>query len=267
MATKPEPLSPKEFNIGCASIISIIAVIVLITLVHQHFGDHAQALAYQAERIEINRKASAEATAQATRDVDEKLQRKRHEGDALRNHNRRLLWQKQHPAEYSAQLLKSRKLAVEREQQALVENRRVAAAQKAAEEAETRRSAELAATTERKRIAEANQPKVDELEKVQSDLTAEQIAGNPEKYVNSVMKLKCKVVNVVADLGANALCGSVGGDSSDFSALLLLKGGEVSSYDAGQVVQFLGTVQESTDGTNAMGGRRQFPTVQVDFDL
>ena len=267
MDKKEKTTNDKAAKIGCASLIGILVVIVTIASLHQHFGDHAQALAYQSERVQIERRAAEEARAQATRDAEEKAVRTRHEADALRNHNRRLLWQKQHPAEYAAQLIQSRKLAHEREQKAIAVKQLADVAQKAAEEAQTRQAAEIAAAAERKRVAEANQPKADELERAQTDLTAEKISGNADKYVNSVVKLKCKVLNVVAATGANAFCGSVNDDSSELSAAILLTGDEVAGYDAEQIVQFVGTVEQPTEGTNAMGGTRQFPTVRVDFEL
>jgi len=234
---------------GCLAIVGILIVlgifIATIQGLHQHFADHADAIvaAQNAAQAAVQAQATAEANA-------------RREAEARANHERRLEWQKAHPQEYAQQLAQQRAAAAEAQRQA-----EAAAAQKAAEQ---QRQADLA---ERQRIAAANQPKADELAQADGSITANLIVGNPTKYVNSVVKLKCRVVNVVDNVGANADCGSVNDNSDDVTSLLLIVGDRVSDLDANQVFSFVGTVQEPTDGTNAMGGEMHFPTVRDDFDL
>ena len=216
-----------------------------VSVLHAHFADHEQAIVDAQAHATFVAAQARQAQAQA-----------HHDAEARANHEQRLAWQKTHPQEYARQLAQRREAAAAAERQANAE--------RAAEARKQQRDAEAA---ERQRVAAENQPKVDELATADSEITAEKISGNPSKYVDSVVKLKCKVVNVVNDVGANALCGSVNDDTSEFSAMLVLTGDSVSSYDANQVVMFVGTVQEPTEGTNAMGGTMRFPIVRVDYAL
>jgi hypothetical protein len=145
-------------------------------------------------------------------------------------------------------------------------------------------------------------PKAEEFARLDSSITAGQIAGNAKKYVGKVVKLRCEVSNVVEGVGANATCGPKEADPSELMkqsgnvnyadpdavnhalaqqqkamndmasaqtkrGQLVLVGDLVKDLDAHQVISFLGTVKAPTEGQNLMGGNTTFPTVSIDFKL
>lgn len=133
--------------------------------------------------------------------------------------------------------------------------------------------------------------------RVDGAVTAAKIAGNPNKYVGAIVKLRCTISNVPSAEVANATCGpkaqavtipsTANVDFTDPDAItkyeqqeeaafakseaaikeqgMLVLQGAVSDFDADQVVTILGTVLPPMDGKSRMGVEQSFPTVRVDY--
>jgi hypothetical protein len=76
--------------------------------------------------------------------------------------------------------------------------------------------------------------------------------------LGSNVELHCTVSNVPQEGFINASCG-------DDDTNIVLEYDDTGSVDAGQSVRVLGTVDSPSEGTNAMGGSMNFPTVKVEF--
>lgn len=149
---------------------------------------------------------------------------------------------------------------------------------------------------------ESGQSKPSELDlaqRVDPSVTAAKIAGNPNKYVGAVVKLRCTISDVPSPDFANATCGpkeqdftvpsTANLDVTDPSAIakyeqqteaafakseaaikeqgMLVLQGTVSDLDANQVVTILGTVTPPMDGKNRMGAAQSFPSVRIEYIL
>ncbi len=97
--------------------------------------------------------------------------------------------------------------------------------------------------------------KSDFLATVDESISGERIAGNPFKFVGKNVDLHCTVANIPAADVFNASC-------PDANVVILHS---TRDLEQGQAVRVIGTVQDPMDGTNAMGGEMQFPTVLARF--
>jgi hypothetical protein len=108
------------------------------------------------------------------------------------------------------------------------------------------------------------QQKRDFLANVDESISGARIAGNPYKFVGDDVDLHGTVSNVLDDSHFNLTTGDV--ESDDYAIILVeTDPGEASDLEANQSIRVMGEVEEPTEGTNAMGGSGEFPTVKAEF--
>ncbi len=106
------------------------------------------------------------------------------------------------------------------------------------------------------------QEKHDFIASVDESISGPMIEGNPYKYVGDNVDLRCTVENIPDPSMFNAACGQ---DDDGTDAIIVVQYDDTSSLDKGQSVRVLGTVVTPMQGTNAMGGSMNFPTVEAHF--
>jgi hypothetical protein len=104
--------------------------------------------------------------------------------------------------------------------------------------------------------------KKDFLASVDESISGAMIAGNPYKYIGDAVDLHCTVVSIPDPSFFNAQCGE---DSDGLPALIVVEYDNTANLNQGQAVRVMGDVEEPMQGTNAMGGARNFPTVKAHF--
>lgn len=97
---------------------------------------------------------------------------------------------------------------------------------------------------------------------VDASVSGARIAGSPYKFVGQAVELHCTVETIPDPAFFNASCGE---DESGIPAILVIQYDDAQSLEKGQAVRILGTVAPPTEGTNAMGGSMNFPTVKAEF--
>ena len=102
------------------------------------------------------------------------------------------------------------------------------------------------------------------LAQVDESISGYRIAGNPYKYVGRKVDLHGTVDSVIGDSTFNMATGDIYGGTY---AIIVIQtdSGRAAQLDKGQDIRVLGTVVEPQQGTNAMGGSMNFPTVQASF--
>ena len=119
------------------------------------------------------------------------------------------------------------------------------------------------------KIVAAAESKHGFLATVDESITGKRIAGNPRKFLGKRVDLHGKVHNVLDEHSFNFDIGAISvsdsGDVSDTSAMILVTCDSTGSLEADQKLRVIGTVVESTEGTNLMGGQTTFPTVKASF--
>lgn len=108
------------------------------------------------------------------------------------------------------------------------------------------------------------QTKQEFLQDVDESISGARISGNPYKFVGDKVDLHGTVVNVLDDSHFNMTTGDI---YSDNYAIILVETnpGNATDLEAKQAVRVIGTVEEPTSGTNAMGGQGEFATVKAEF--
>lgn len=108
------------------------------------------------------------------------------------------------------------------------------------------------------------QRKKDFLQGVDESISGDRIAGNPYKFVGDDVDLHGTVQNVLDDSHFNMSTGDIG--SGNYAIILVeTDPGDATNLEANQSIRVLGTVEQPTEGTNAMGGSGEFPTVKAEF--
>lgn len=102
------------------------------------------------------------------------------------------------------------------------------------------------------------------LQTVDESISGARIEGNPNKFIGDNVDLHGSVVNVLDDSSFNFTTGDI--ESGDYAIILVTTDpGEATDLEAGQSLRVIGTVVEPTEGTNAMGGSMDFPTVHAEY--
>ena len=189
----------------------------------------------------------------------------RRKADFAAAHERKLRWQREHPAEYAQQRAHERAWQradslFDREWSAAEPQR--LAAERAAEQQQLRaqRAAEREAARQKAAAAAADTPegkKRQFLLTVNESISGSRIVANPYKFVGFAVDLRCVVVGVPQPGIINANCG---GDSP-----LVILSPASDEVEKGQSIRVLGTVADPTEGTNNFGGQQNFPTVKAEF--
>lgn len=108
------------------------------------------------------------------------------------------------------------------------------------------------------------QRKKEFLQNVDESISSDRIAGNPYKFVGDDVDLHGTVVKVLDDSHFNMSTGDV--ESGNYAVILVETDlGDASDLEADQAIRVMGSVAEPTEGTNAMGGAGEFPTVKAEF--
>jgi hypothetical protein len=104
--------------------------------------------------------------------------------------------------------------------------------------------------------------KKDFLASVDESISGAMIVGSPYKYIGDNVDLHCTVVSIPDPSFFNAQCGE---DSDGMPAVLVVEYDDAGNLSKGQTVRVMGEVAEPMQGSNAMGGSMNFPTVKAQF--